>query len=301
MDLRNLRSPVSAPRYTFQVHVRCRLISIMRNQGYPAMKISALALSLALAAIPPASEAQNASFPVIIGKSAISESIAVTGEAIYAYYDYASMHLTSIDLKWTAQDGPHATPSTLFLGFAVYTPDPASQVCTTDPNYGTNCNYTRIWIESGSGDVPLTDGWFSPNGAGVTTNITRPGFIYDRCLFDSSAYTYTCGLGPASAATEVTVTWNRFSNSPPAPAEARANQDVGNLVECALYGCARPDLYSPITKAVKVRLDQPQSRATGSLLGQSLIDVTGALPAGIGGAATSFVEQQRTVIIDLLP
>jgi hypothetical protein len=264
------------------------------------MNISIFALSLALATIPLASDAQSTPFPVIIGKSAVSESTFATGEATYAYYDYASMHLTSIDLKLTAQDGPHAAPLSLFLGFAVYTPDPASQVCTTDPNYGTYCNFTRIWIESGSGDVPVTDGWFSPNGAGVTTKITRPGFIYDRCLFDSSAYTYTCGLAPDSAATEVTVTWNRLSNSP-APAETRAEQGAGNLVECALYGCTLPDLYSPITKVLKTRLDQTQSRATGSLLGQPLIDVTGALPTGVGGAATSYVEQKRTVVIDLLP
>jgi hypothetical protein len=272
-----------------------------QSQGDPAMKISAFALSLTLAAIPHASEAQSASVPLIIGKSAISESFAANGEATYAYYDYASMHITSIDLKWTAQDDPRAASPALFLGFAVYTPDPASQVCAADPTYGTYCNFTRIWIESGSGDVPIADGWFSPNGAGVSTNITRPGFIYDRCLFDSSAYTYTCGLAPASAATEVTVVWDRLSNSPPASAEMRAQQGAGNLVECALYGCTRPDLSSPITKAVKVRLDQPQSRATGSLMGQPLIDVTGALPTGVGGAATSYIEYKRIVKIDLLP
>jgi hypothetical protein len=265
------------------------------------MKPSAFALSLSLAAIPLASEAQSTSLPVIIGKSAISESTAVTGEATYVYNDYASTRFTTIDLKWTAQDGARAAPSTLFLGFTVYTPDPASQVCTTDPNYGTYCNYTRIWIESGSGDVPVTDGWFSPDGAGVTTNITRPGFKYDRCLFDSSAFTFTCGLAPASAVTDVTVIWDRLPNSPPASAQTRVNQGAGNLVECALFECARPDLYSPITKALKVRLDQTQSRAIGSLLGQPLTDVTGPMPAGVSGAATSYVEQRRTVVIDLLP
>ncbi len=264
------------------------------------MKISASVLTLALAAIPPSSEAQSLSFPVIIGKSAISESIAATGEATYAYYDYATIHLTSIDLKWTAQDGPRAKPSTLFLSFAVYTPDPASQVCTTDPTYGTYCNYTRIWIESGSGDVPVTDGWFSPNGAGVTTNIARPGFFYDKCLFDGSAYTFTCGLAPP-AATQIRVNWDRLANSLPAPVESHAKQDAGNLKECALYGCSSPNLYSPITKVLEAQLDQPQSRATGSLLGQPLIDVTGALPAGVDGAATSYVKQERTVKIDLLP
>jgi hypothetical protein len=72
-------------------------------------------------------------------------------------------------------------------------------------------------------------------------------------------------------------------------------------VECALFGCARPDLYSPITREIKVRLDQARSRATGSLLGQPLTDVTGPMPAGADGAATSYVEQKRTVVIDPLP
>jgi hypothetical protein len=31
MDLRQWRSPVSAPRYTLHVHARCRLMPIMRN------------------------------------------------------------------------------------------------------------------------------------------------------------------------------------------------------------------------------------------------------------------------------
>jgi hypothetical protein len=84
-------------------------------------------------------------------------------------------------------------------------------------------------------------------------------------------------------------------------AQTHAAQGTGNLVDCAMFGCTSPNLSLPITKAVKVRLDQPQSRATGSLLGQPLIDVTGALPTGVGGAATSYIEYKRIVKIDLLP
>jgi hypothetical protein len=36
-------------------------------------------------------------------------------------------------------------------------------------------------------------------------------------------------------------------------------------------------------------------------MGQPLIDVTGALPTGVGGAATSYIEYKRIVKIDLLP